>query len=504
VIDFTRRRSITAVSLVALIAVVWITTTIIRSEAANGWGRHEKPAAPGAEEAAVKAVFLSDRPAPERYHALVEYFARGFVRHAVPGFARIQYPGIGSVNSFRLSGLEGFARTAPLLAAGIYSGRIKTIATPADGRPIDIVMLLRKGLLAGVDPRSPEYWGDIEDFDQRIVEAADVARVLWLTKAQLWDSLANPERRLITRWLSGATRAETFATNWELFPITVSLTLARLHGDTTYADLLPAAQRKFSHYRRLYLESGWFMDEHVDFYNAWGITYELLWMHLIDPAFESEFILRALEDSARLTRHLISPNGIPIMGRSLCYRTAVPVPVIAESFLDPADEREERGLHALDAVWRYFVAHDVLQDGALTQGYFWSDARYLDQYSGPGSCHWGLRSLVLAYMQRTDARFWTAPQAPLPVEIGDYRLEYEKLGWIIKGNRESGEIVIEIPSNKAAVYEPQPHTWRARLKEMLTRQPHRPKNDAMKYRARYYSSAKPFPIYGTYSANPPF
>ena len=36
------------------------------------------------------------------------------------------------------------------------------------------------------------------------------------------------------------------------------------------------------------------------------------------------------------------------------------------------------------------------------------DMRYLDPYSGTGSCHWGLRSLVvLAFMQRADAPFWT-------------------------------------------------------------------------------------------------
>jgi len=41
--------------------------------------------------------------------------------------------------------------------------------------------MLRTGILHGVDPRSNEYWGAIGDYDQRIVEAADIARILWLT-----------------------------------------------------------------------------------------------------------------------------------------------------------------------------------------------------------------------------------------------------------------------------------------------------------------------------------
>jgi hypothetical protein len=49
----------------------------------------------------------------------------------------------------------------------------------------------------------------------------------------------------------------------------------------------------------------------------------------VDPAFEPDFIVTALRQSAELTQHLISPQGIPIMGRSICYRTAVAVPLLA-------------------------------------------------------------------------------------------------------------------------------------------------------------------------------
>jgi len=46
------------------------------------------------------------------------------------------------------------------------------------GKSYDIVTMTQQGLLAGTDPSSPNYWGDIHDDDQRIVEAADIARVL--------------------------------------------------------------------------------------------------------------------------------------------------------------------------------------------------------------------------------------------------------------------------------------------------------------------------------------
>ena len=212
----------------------------------------------------------------------------------------------------------------------------------------------------------------------------------------------------------------------------------------------------------------------------------------MDPTFETEFVVTAIRDSASLTGHLISPQGIPIMGRSACYRTAVPVPVIAASLLDGPAERTGRALRALDAVWRYFVAHGSVSDGALTQGYFGNDPRVVDYYTGTGSCHWGLRSLVLGFLHRPDEPFWTGPQIPLPVEVADYRLEYPKLGWTVEGHHASGEIVIEIPANAAEIQDLEPYTWIDRAIETMVRKPHQPSNYSAKYGSMRYSSAEPF------------
>jgi len=139
----------------------------------------------GDGELSVKAALLNEQAdAEERYNCLFQYFLRGFIAYASPGFDRVFYPGMGSVHGYRLSGLEGFARTAPLMAAWIASGRDPAPMDPLTHKPVGLVAILRKGLLAGTDPDGPSYWGEITDFDQRIVEAADIARVLWLTREQ--------------------------------------------------------------------------------------------------------------------------------------------------------------------------------------------------------------------------------------------------------------------------------------------------------------------------------
>src|SRR5580700_1892332 len=222
------------------------------------WQQNIPCPAAGIAEARVLAQFLPEAPAEQRFNAVFRYFAGGFVRHLSPGLSRVQYCGAGSVNGFAVNGLEGFARTAPLLGAWLYSGRPQRILDPANEHSIDLVAILKGGILNGVDPTSRDYWGDVGDNDQRIVEAADIARTLWLTRASIWDHLSDAEKLQVTRWLLQSAKATTPQDNWILFPIIVDLVLAHLNAPAQDPELMARAQREFTRYKRLYLESGWF------------------------------------------------------------------------------------------------------------------------------------------------------------------------------------------------------------------------------------------------------
>jgi hypothetical protein len=462
--------------------------------ATKDWRKYVACPRGGELETRLGARFLNDAPVDRRYQALWSYFTHGFLAHLTPGGSRVQYCGAGS-GDFAINGLEGFARTAPLLAAWVHSGRGKWLTDSVDGRRVDLIEVLRRGILSGSDPSSREYWGDIHDYDQRIVEAADVARTLWLTKSVLWDTLSDTEKRRVSAWLLGASAAMTPEDNWILLPVIVDLVVARLDVNADTQALMARAHRGFAHYKNFYLESGWFIDppNGVDLYNTWGITYDLFWLNQVDASFEATFITGAIRDSSRLTEHLVSPHGIPIMGRSICYRTAVPVPILAEDLLEPS-AAPGRALRALDVTWRYFISHGAVSDGALTQGYYASDLRFLDKYSGSGSCQWGLRSLVLAFMHGAEDPFWSGPQAPLPVEVSDYRLDFPRLGWRVEGHAADQEIMIDIPKNQHEVGRPEAYSWSNRLLETILRKPFRPSNHEIKYESRRYSSARPFPM----------
>ena len=71
---------------------------------------------------------------------------------------------------------------------------------------------------------------------------------------------------------------------------------------------------------------------------------------------------------------MIGPRGIPIMGRSVCYRFAAPVPLLASAerggpewsrIFPPAVARR-----AMDVVWSYFVGHGGIVDGEMNPRVF--------------------------------------------------------------------------------------------------------------------------------------
>ena len=99
---------------------------------------------------------------------------------------------------------------------------------------------------------------------------------------------------------------------------------------------------------------------------------------------------------------------------------------------------------------------------------------------------------MLAFLSPRGLNFWTAPEVPLPVEVADYRLALDRLGWIVEGNKETREIKIEIPANSETGGAIEGYAWWRQLSELLLQRPNRPHNRAAKYERHSYSSAKPF------------
>ena len=105
--------------------------------------------------------------------------------------------------------LEGYARPlwglAPLLAGGgKFEGAERWV----------------EGLKAGTDPESAEYWGEVRDKDQRMVEMSPIG--FWLAlagggKDGFWKGFTDEEKKRVVDWIASINTREMPDTNWFVF-----------------------------------------------------------------------------------------------------------------------------------------------------------------------------------------------------------------------------------------------------------------------------------------------
>lgn len=444
-------------------------------------------------DADLRAAFARRSGDPETpYAEAFRYLLTSFADRARPEGAAVDQPGAPSVNGRESDALEGFSRLAPVAAAWVAGGRPTHIAD-LRGRDFDIVGFLHRGLVAGTMKGGPGYWGRVTDMNQRIVEAADIARALWIARDFLLPRLTPEERGRLFAWLRRAGSLRTPDNNWHLYPVIINQVLRSLGGDWDER----ATEGNFDRFWTFYRGQGWFEDGGnawaVDWYNAWAIHYELFWLTRIAPGWNADRIADAEREFLKTFPFLIGPKGIPIMGRSICYRLAAPAPLVAAGVGGPGSEEVSPGMarRALDDVWRYFVANGAFSDGVVTQGYCGADLRILDVYSGPSSCLWSLRAVTIAFLAGPRDPFWTAPERPLPVERASYEVSIPALGWRIDGDASTGAIKVTRAASATAV-PLEPFSPLRRLASLVFRRPFRPDNHAAKYLRPSYSSANPF------------
>lgn len=446
---------------------------------------------PGTAERLLEPFQGKAAPSMDDYQGLVQYFAQSWKTYRTSSGAGAEFPGLPSWSGRDADRLEGFARLMPLFAAWCASGRNAEIELVSGGSLI-LPEEFARGLIAGTDPASTSYWGAMPGrSNQRIVEAADVALALWLFRDSVWKKLPAARQAAVVEWLAQVGEAPGLENNWQLFFVLIDRVLAGLGHPGRVRD----ARERFAKIQSFHLGDGWFEDGpdgRVDFYNAWGFHYALNWIHRIDPEWDPEFILGCQRAFLSSYACLISPRGIPLLGRSFPYRLAVPAPLVAGQERHPDLVSPGEARRALDVVWAYFIRNGAVRRGMITQGYHGSDPRLLENYSGPASPLWSLRSLVEAIYHPPEAAIWTAQPEPLPVERGDFEVLIAAERWRVRGRRASETVTVEVLANSEGARPPlEPFTFRQMLRSLALGEPGRPKNYEAKYSARRYSSAEP-------------
>lgn len=431
----------------------------------------------------------------KNYEQLFTYFLEGYYFYKSQSGALVNYPGLPSKHSRVVDQLEGFSRISPLIGAWLYSGRSQSIALHT-GETVDLAVLLKNAILAGTNPESEEYWGPMTNKDQRIVESGDIALVLWMTRIHLWDTLASHQQEDIAAWLAQVNEKKIHDNNWHL-PVALTnavlLDLGRKEGSEKQI------QQHYEAIKSFYRGNGWFTDgmkhgERFDYYNAWGLHYTLYWLNTIKPDLDDSFIRAAVQDFAADFKYLFTPHGFPIYGRSICYRMALPAPLIIASTHNTDQVSSGEARRAMDFIWGYFIQHGALRAGTVTQGYCGTDPRILDKYSGQGSCLWSLRSLVVALSLPPTDSYWQTSPEPLPIETENYTMTLDVPGWRVSGDSRQKLVILEPVQDDTLHVDSrlEPYGWMESLKEKLTHRLARPHNKSARYYASSYRSDLPF------------
>lgn len=465
----------------------------IRNRAVEGWSQSIEPYEGYKElDSKIKYAFkrkTSSEPPFVRYQALFDYFTYGFIKYRSPNGALVYYPGALSSKGRKINALEGFARYFPLAASWISGGNNNNVIL--DNKKIDLVALLHEGIVAGTNTKNKEYWGNIKNRDQRIVEAADIALGLWISRDYIWKTFSSIEKKQIAIWLNQAMDKEFENNNWNLFPIIIHKSLESLGFNNKVNDKR-IAEAYINYKKQFYLGEGWFNDppNGIDYYNAWAIHYSLFWLDQIDPQFDPVFIRNTHKEFLEFYRYLFSENGFPIMGRSSCYRMAAPAPLVTGALIIPNEVSPGLAFRALDLTWSFFIKENSLQKGTVTQGYLEPDMSLLDSYSGAGSCQWSLRSLIVAFYVDNYITLWNSPEAKLPIEIDDFSVVNKSIGWRINGDNSTQTIELEILNNQEKNH---PELIRYgltnKIKEFIAHRPIRPNNHNALYNRHLYSTS---------------
>ena len=353
---------------------------------------------------------------PLKTRADVARLARDLIEPLAPclsgGKARLHLGDSGAVYDAAIAGMEGFSRVlwalVPMLAGNCPEAE-------------EFWPLWREGILHGTDPGHAEYWGDIGDFDQRMVEMAVMGMALNMIPERFYFDLPEAARRNLYRWLNQINLYDMPQNNWLFFRVLVNTGFMRVGLPVDEARLEDDLDNLETHY----CADGWYYDKPAqrDYYTLWAFHYYGLvyarFMGERDPERSARFIERARLILPRFAAWFDERGrGLPY-GRSLTYRFAQGAffSACALAGVTGGDGRlpevswgQLKGLLLRNL--RDWMARPIFdRDGILTIGYGYPNLIFAEGYNAPGSPYWAMKAF--AALALPDGHpFWQAEEAP--------------------------------------------------------------------------------------------
>jgi hypothetical protein len=360
--------------------------------------------------------------------------------------ARVLYPDDRRGLPDPVDAIESFARIASAWGAWLRNPANQATLS-FEGHDINLETLLRQALLDGTNPTNTHtYWGDIGHLDQRIVESADIALVLWMSRERVFHKMTAAEQSQIIAWLAQVDGKGTYTDNWILFTAMAQAVRHRLGFPYPEDDL----DNRLMQIGEFYRGDGWYVDgptDEFELYNAWMFGWHYLLWTWIDGDRRPDHREQVLERGRSFIDgflHFFGANGsYPAWGRSIVYRFAALAPFAVGHFLNIAPDDPGLLRRVSSGCIRYFHDRGLFDpdDHFVRQGYHGDFPPAGEAYISPGSPYWCCHGLFALTFDRDDP-FWTATESPLPVERNDFELVLPAPGFILSGRKDTGQVLL--------------------------------------------------------------
>jgi len=360
--------------------------------------------------------------------------------------ARVLYPDDRRGLPDSADAIESFARIASAWGAWLRNPGNPAVIKFQD-HEINLEALLRQALLDGTNASDPyTYWGDIGHLDQRIVESADIAVTIWMSRERVFNKMTRAEQEQIMAWLAQVDDKGTYTDNWILFTAMAQAVRHHLGFPSPVDDI----DNRLMQIGEFYRGDGWYVDgptDEFELYNAWMFGWHYFLWTWIDGDRRPDHRQLVLERGRSFINgfsHFFGANGsYPAWGRSIVYRFAALAPFAVGHFLkiSPDDPGLLRRLSS--GCIRYFYDRGLFDpDGHFVrQGFHGDFPPAGEAYISPGSPYWCCHGLFALTFDRDDP-FWTATESPLPVERGDFELALPAPGFVLSGRKDTGQVLL--------------------------------------------------------------
>jgi hypothetical protein len=332
--------------------------------------------------------------------------------HYSPGRSRLRIggSGAGAAYSSAIAEMEGFSR--------VLWGLVPLLAGGEDDELWDTCL---EGIRNGTDPEHVEYWGNVGDYDQRLVEMAVFGFALSVIPDRIWGPLNEREKSNLYSWLNQINSHLCHDCNWLFFNVLVNMGFRKAGLAYDKAQM----ERNLARIDEFYLDEGWYSDGvggHSDYYVPFAIHYYALMYAKLMEEEEPERAARFKERASRFALdfiHWFSPDGSALpYGRSLTYRFAQSAfwSALVYAEVDTFPPGVLKGLILRNLRW-WFAQPIFDAEGILSIGYAYPNLLMAENYNAPGSPYWAMKTfLVLALPDHHP--FWREEECELPPLAG--------------------------------------------------------------------------------------